>query len=129
VSPSLDGVSLLDAPDGVGNWAEILGGISANGCLGNANNGFACAASASDSVATLPNAGVYEWVFEIAVPSAQSLFTAEFQGSIKARYLDAFGEKTGDLVSENITLQVIPEPTTALLLGTGVALLARRRRA
>jgi hypothetical protein len=126
VSPMLDAVSLVDAPGGAGEWSAILGGINANGCQGNDNNGFACAASSNDAVATVP--GSYEWVFHVGVPTPQELFTEVWQASIKARYLDAQGAKTGDLVSENITLQVIPEPGTALLLGAGMLLLGRRPR-
>jgi len=127
VSPSLDAVTLVDAPGGIGEWSEILGGINASGCQANANNGFACTSSLSDAVATVP--GSYEWVFHVGVPTPQDLFTEVWQASIKARFLDENGEKTGDLVSENITLQVIPEPSTALLLCVGLAALARRGRA
>jgi hypothetical protein len=126
VSPSLAAVTLLDAPGGAGEWSAILGGINANGCQANANNGFACTSSDNDAVAGVPD-GTHEWVFQVEVPSDQDLFTAMFQGSVKARFLDAEGEKTGDLVSENITLQVIPEPGTAVLLGAGVLALGRRR--
>lgn len=128
VSPSLDSILLIDAPGGVAEWDPILGGINANGCQPNDNNGFACTSSDNDAVATVPD-GVYEWVFHAGVPLPQDLFTEMFQGSVKARLLDANGEKTGDLVSENITLQVIPEPTTALLVCAGLAALGRRARA
>jgi hypothetical protein len=127
VSPELDAVTLVDAPGGTSAWDEILGGINANGCQANGNNGFACASSQDETAAA--GSGVFEWVFQVGVPTPQDLFTEVFQGSIKARFLDAAGEKTGDLVSENITLQVIPEPQTALLLGAGLAALARRRSA
>lgn len=129
VSPQLESVSLLDAPGGAGSWNEILGGINADGCQGNDNNGFACAASDDTNAATLPNDGVYEWVFQIGLSEADDLFTEMFQGSVKARFLDASGDKTGDLVSENITLQLIPEPGTLLLLGAGLAAIAGKRRA
>jgi hypothetical protein len=131
VSPSLDAVALIDAPGGTGEWSAILGGINANGCQDNANSGFACTSSQSETVATVPD-GVYEWVFHVGVPTPQDLFTEMFQASVKARYLDAEGNKTGDLVSENITLQPIPEPGIVLLLGTGLTgllVIGRPRRA
>lgn len=127
VSPTLAAVLLVDAPGGADAWSEVLGGINANGCQANPNNGFACTTSLSDAVATVPG-GVYEWVFHVGVEMPHELFTEIFQGSIKARFLDATGAKTGDLVSENITLQVIPEPSVAVLLGLGLAALGRRRR-
>jgi hypothetical protein len=121
VSANLNGQTLLDAPGGVGNWTALFGGINAAGCQGNSSSGFGCATSDSTSVATLPFAGIYEWVFNAFVPLSESLKTDPFDASIKARYVDANGIKVGDLVSEGITLQVIPEPGTALLLLGGLA--------
>ena len=122
VSPNLANVTLLEAP---GDWSAALGGINANGCDGNTNSGFGCATSNDDSAA-LPFAGVYSWRFAAAVPNG-TLFAVNdpFAASIKARYVDAEGQKVGDLVSEGITLQLVPEPGTALLLVFGLAGLAR----
>jgi predicted amidohydrolase len=47
--------------------------------------------------------------------------------SVKARYVDDDGVKVGALVSEDITLTIVPEPTTALLLALGGSILAARR--
>lgn len=124
VSANLNGQTLLDAPGGAGNWTALFGGISAAGCEGIASSGFGCATSDSSSVATLPFAGIYEWIFHAFVPTGALLKTDPFDASIKARFVDADGGKVGDLVSEGITLQVIPEPTTALLLLGGLAGLA-----
>lgn len=55
-------------------------------------------AADSNAVATLPFAGVYEWVFNAFVPIGASLKTEPFDASIKARYVDANGGKVGDLV-------------------------------
>lgn len=125
VSPNLNGQTLLDAPGGVENWTSVLGGISAAGCQGNSSNGFACATSNSTSVATLPFAGVYEWVFDVLLPLGKSPIASPYTASIKARYVDARGNKVGALVSEPSFLQQVPEPGTALLLAFGLAGLAR----
>lgn len=124
VSANLNGQTLLDAPGGAGSWTALFGGISAAGCQDIAASGFGCATSDSSSVATLPFAGVYEWIFHAFVPTGASLKTDPFDASIKARFVNTSGNKVGDIVSEGITLQVIPEPTTALLLLGGLAGLA-----
>ena len=124
ISPNLDGVLLVDAPGGAADWSTAPGGINANGCDGNGNSGFGCTTSNDASNATLPFAGVYQWTFVADVPTG-TLLTDPFAASLKARYVDAGGNKVGDLVSEPITLQVIPEPGTALLLVAGLAGLLR----
>jgi hypothetical protein len=125
ISPNLNGVTLLDAPGGAGNWTALSGGINAGGCQGNGANGFGCATSNSTSVATLPFAGIYEWEFNAFLPIGTSLKIDPLDASVKARYVTANGGKVGDLVSEGSTLQVVPEPGTALLLLFGIAGIAR----
>ncbi len=129
VSSMLVSMSLIDAPDGAAAWTTWMGGLNANGCSGS-GSGFDCAYAGLHGV-TVPG-GTYSWVFDLQMNTG-ALFTAPNSSSIKARYIDAKGGKAGALVSENITLQdlqVIPEPTTAALLGSGLLALASacRRR-
>jgi len=124
VSSMLVSMSLFDAPGGVGAWNTWMGGLNATGCSGS-GSGFDCAYAGNTGV-TVPN-GTYSWVFDLEMNTG-ALFTTANSSSIKARYIDASGEKVGALVSENITLQLIPEPTSAALLGGGLLALAITRR-
>jgi hypothetical protein len=73
----------------------------------------------------VPFAGTYTWVFDLTVPTGS---LTPNSGSIKVQYTDGSGNKVGDLVSEEITLEVIPEPSSFVLIAAGlVALVARRR--
>lgn len=126
VSSMLVSMSLLDAPDGAAAWTTWMGGLNANGCSGS-GSGFDCAYAGLHGM-TVPG-GSYAWVFDLEMNTGV-LFTAPNSSSIKVRYIDAVGVKAGAIVSENITLQAIPEPTTAALLGSGLLALASacRRR-
>lgn len=133
VSSELLSADLVSAPGGVGNWLEHLGGLNANGCMGNGDNGFDCVRVTSVGASPVVPGGTYTWVFELEVATG-GLFVGLDQSSIKARYVDDNGDKVGDLVSEGITLtdlSEVPEPTTLGLLALGVLALgfARSHRA
>ena len=118
-----ESASLFSAPSGSWALGGLNTGIDAGGCSG-AGGGFACAEH-SGSGEPVPN-GIYTWEFDITIDNG-TLLTGLLEASVKARYVDASGFKIGDLVSENITLQVdeelplpVPAPATVILLGLGM---------
>jgi len=124
VSSAVDAVKLVSAPGTLTNWTTMTGGINANGCSGS-GSGFVCAKDTSPPTdAPVPFAGTYSWVFDLTVPTGG---LTPNSGSIKVQYTDGSGNKVGSLVSEEITLEVIPEPSTLLLVAAGLGVLARRR--
>ncbi|RIK89927.1 MAG: hypothetical protein DCC71_25765 [Proteobacteria bacterium] len=127
VSAQLVDADLVAAPGGVALWNEFLGGLNANGC-GGAGGGFDCVEATSVGVSPVVPGGVYTWVFDLEMATGV-LATGTDEASIKARYVNEAGVKVGDLVSENVTLTLVPEPSTLLLLAAGIAGLAPRRRA
>jgi hypothetical protein len=123
VSSAENSVTLTSAPGVLANWTTMNGGINAGGCS-MAGAGFVCA---EDEIppskiplgdAPVPFAGTYTWVFDITIPTGTLTPSA---GTIKVEYTDSSGTKVGTLVSEPITLEVIPEPSTAVLLAAGLA--------
>jgi len=122
VSSSVVSSSLVAAPGGVADWSLVPGGINAGGCSGS-GGGFDCANWVAVGPGAAVGAGkVLVFTFDQTMNNG-SLLTSISAASIKARYVNAAGNKVGALVSENITLQrsTVPEPASLLLLGSGLA--------
>jgi hypothetical protein len=126
VSAQLLDATLVGAPGGVAQWVESLGGLNASGCSGS-GSGFDCAEATSVGTSPVVPGFVYTWVFDLKMATG-GLLTGTGQSSVKARYVNDAGSKVGALVSEGITLTIVPEPSTAALVLLGGALLAGRRR-
>ena len=126
----IDGFDLFAAPGGLASWNQMPGGISAGGCSGS-GNGFFCEDWIGAGVgAPVGGTLVFLWTGLVDPSDLKSGF---LDASIKARFVNADGEKTGDLLSEGITLQPgpqidprevptteVPEPITLLSLGVGL---------
>jgi len=130
VSSSLLGASLVGAPGGVANWNLSPGGINASGCSGS-GSGFECADSVVLNGSNAVPGGILSWVFDITMGTG-ALLTGLNQDSVKGRFVDASGNKIGDLVSENVTITTsVPEPEIYAMLAAGLGLMgfvARRRQ-
>ena len=141
-------VSLFGAPGGTSDWNLVAGGVNASGCSGS-GNGFDCA-DWNGPAGTIGTSigGILYFIFDETF--ATGAFTGTSSASIKARYVNAQGNKVGALLSEDIALQTVssssgqpdtssggpqtvPEPSSGILSLLGVVLLGGtmlwRRRA
>jgi len=130
VSSAEASVALASAPGVLADWTTMNGGINAGGC-NMAGSGFVCAEDEHPpskvplADAPVPNATTYTWMFDITIPTGTLTPSA---GTIKVEYTDSSGHKAGTLVSEPITLEVVPEPSTVALVAAGLGCMSVVRR-
>ena len=133
IAPGIPGwtmpASLLSAPGGTGDWSAVqAGGINASGCDGSGSPFFCNSALSQGTFNEVGTTTPLDFSWSI---TDASLPTGAGGVSLKAYYADSSGNKVGPLLSEDMTLTMVPEPATWWLLGTGLLLLGclwRRQR-
>jgi hypothetical protein len=121
---AFDSVSLSAAPGGAANWTLSSNELNANGCSGGAHVGASLCFS-GEHVALSD-----DMVFKFTFNGAATDFSSPH---VKVNFFEGDGgRKVGSLLSENIPMQPVPEPSTYAMMLGGLALLGamtRRRRA
>ena len=135
VSPNITGWSnaaLMSAPGGTGDWSAVMaGGLNSSGCDGHGAPFFCNDALSQGTFNEVGSTTPLQFVWTI---TDSSLPTGTDKAAIKALFDDASGKNLG-ITSADITLQplsspAVPEPSSLLLLGSGlmVAAVFLRRR-
>lgn len=132
IAPALISTVLIGAPASLPNssvWNTFDGALNANGCSG-AGSGFVCTESTGDGAATSNLTNTFTWRITIL---SGTLLSGQDAASIKGLFTDAQGNKTGAVLSENISLDPggndisTPEPISFVLMGAGLAGIAALR--
>lgn len=120
---SFDSVALTAAPGGAANWTLSSSELNANGCGGGAHVGASLCFS-GDHVALSD-----DMVFKFTFNGGATDFASPH---VKVNFFDGDGgRKAGSLLSANIPMQPVPEPSTYAMMLGGLALLGgmvKRRR-
>ena len=135
--------SVVSGPDG-GAWTVAAGGLAANGCNGGGTT-FFCLNSAGAGAGHDGTADPDTWVIRLDLAAPLGATQAIH---FKGHFVDANGNKIGELISDDFTANLfeepncgagpcvavtaVPEPASLLLMGAGLSLVAtrlRRRRA
>jgi hypothetical protein len=120
---NFDSVSLTAAPGGAANWTLSSSELNANGCGGGAHVGASLCFS-GDHIALSD-----DMVFKFTFNGGATDFSSPH---VKVNMFNGDGgRKVGSLLSENIPLQPVPEPSSYAMMLGGLALMGavvRRRK-
>ncbi|CAH0182662.1 hypothetical protein SRABI118_01284 [Massilia sp. Bi118] len=112
---SFDNVTLSSAPGGAANWTLSSNELNANGCGGGAHVGSGLCFSGQHIALS------DDMVFKFTFGGGATDFSSPH---LKVNFFDGDGgRKVGSLLSENIPLAPVPEPSTYAMLLGGLALL------
>lgn len=136
--------SLLSAPSGIANWAVFYDNVNnGGGCASNTNNSKEVCAQSGAGINGGNGAftnGTNTWQFAVNLADDLAALTTGSAVNLRAAFLNADGSNGGILSPngaglaacngtncENV-INVVPEPTSMALFGSGLLLAARFRR-